>query len=943
MLQKQRSGGSFPVLQVVRENPDLAATISKLHTDRLSPTYNHQQNRDQPLPDFQALKRTSDRVAQSTMDAQVALELFPELGLAVDITVSSILCPKDLVTSELTFSLPEGILPGEVSASLIGIVREYFEKNYKIKPLLPKILKSMLAKSGSYPIAVIPESSVDEAINGQRNLSMESLSQSIRSDGTMVGRGLLGPARRTTPRVERSVPGLEAEIFREYLYDDKIEQRVILEDLKLPSNAPVNTYLSVTDNVDLLKIPDINQKIREQRVMKTTRVSAMEAFGGVMTDRELTHRIFKDKAFTYKPITSLKTPEQLTRRSVGNPLVMHLPSEAVIPLHVPGAPEKQVGIFVLVDQDGNPISHATKSDYYSQMANRLNSNGDFSSAMLSRVKGQVQGMGMNQFDFSNGQGVINYTARAYAEMVEQDLLQRLKNGVYTNGVQIGFTGEISRIMLARALAKQHTQLLFIPAELMTYFAFQYNDDGTGRSMLEDLKILNSLRAMLSFANTMAAIRNSIGRTDVKLKLDPEDPDPQKSVEIMMDTLIHSREQQFPIGASSPVDIVSHLNRAAYNFSYEGHSGLPDVGVDFAQSQSSYPKADTELDDSFRKRAIMGMGMSPEIVDASMSPEFATVALQNNALFSKRIITKQDEFTPQLADHLRKIVMHSENCVKKLQAVIADNFEKLQSEFTDEMKAALKNGTDTTSTQKTSAGALKNQIVGQLLYEFVMNFEVALPRPNSVTLESQMLAMEGYSKALDAGLDAWLSSHFFTADMVGEGVSQDIDVIREVVKAHFMRQYMAEAGILPELANLTTVDEHDRPVLDVFDSQKMFLTSLGKSMTKFLTGMKPITERFEKKLAEANVETTGGGTTDAGGATDDSGGLGGGGEEDGGFGLDNLGGEEGAAGAGGAEAEPGTTDTPEGGAPGTTESDPGDEEKEADKKTGGDDTVPPAAT
>ena len=58
--------------------------------------------------------------------------------------------------------------------------------------------------------------------------------------------------------------------------------------------------------------------------------------------------------------------------------------------------------------------------------------------------------------------------------IEEDLLGRLA-GIYGEDLSIGATGEIYKLMFARSLAKKHTQLVFVPKTLLTYFAFDYND------------------------------------------------------------------------------------------------------------------------------------------------------------------------------------------------------------------------------------------------------------------------------------------------------------------------------------------------------------------------------------------------------------------------------------------------------------------------------------
>lgn len=884
------SGRRFPVMPLVRENPELLATLSKLIPDRGITRYDNNGNREPAPPNVQAFKQLSQRTAQSSMDAKTVMQLLPDMELSAQILISSILSPKDMMSGDLTYSVTEGLMVPDVSAAMIARTRTYFEQDYKIKPLLPKMLRAILFEDGSYPVMVIPESSIDEVINGQRRVSFESLQDTVRKDGSVKSLGLLGPSVKAQPTAARTAPGLVMESLNDFTAPDDVDGVVALEGV---FGRKVETFLTVTDNFDLLKLPQINQKIREQRILDVVGNRALESFSPLaqkrvpqqMNDRQMAGILYKERNFNYKPITTLKTQEQLNRRTVGNPLVMHVSPEAVIPAYVPGCPEQQVGFFLLIDADGHPVSMSENADYYQEMAQRLNTNGNFPSAMLGKVKGMMSGYDINNRDH------LDYTARVYGDMVEQDLLARLRNGVYGNGVALAKKEEVYRIMFARALAKQHTQMLFVPVELMTYFAFRYTDDGIGKSLLEDMKILNSLRTMLMFANVMASIKNSVGRTNVRLKLDEADPNPQKTLEIMQHEIIRARQQYFPLGVNSPTDITDFLQRAGFEFVYEGHPGLPDVSVSFEQKNDNHTKPDSDLEENLRKRAIQATGLSPETVDASFGAEFATSVVTNNILLSKRVMTIQEQFCPLLSDHMRKCIMNSEQLINDLREILMNKFDQLKLEETDEGKViieAVKAGANDEKVAQLDAA--KRYAVDQMLTEFIMNFSVELPRPNSVTLENQLTALETYTKGLDAMLDAIISDRFFTTETGGD-IANQVNTVREVIKAYYIRQWMNENGVMPELANLTATDADGNPLVDIYKIQADHLGSLTKSLTKFMVRIEEVKEASNTVMtAHGGVEeeSTTSSSDDSSSSTDDTGGGGG---DDFGFDMGGGGGDD----------------------------------------------------
>jgi hypothetical protein len=908
------SGKRYSAMSLVRSDPGMAATVSKLVHGKTPPRYDSTGNMTTDNPSIQALKNVSDNTVQNISDAQTVMQTLPELELAAQILVSSVLSPKDMMTVELVYKAPENLVTPEVNTAMTNRVRVHFEQNYKIKQVLPRLLRDVLFETGSYPVAVIPENAIDDVINGPRKVTMESLTEHFDREGKIKPLGLLGPVIKNKPREERKGSSISFESMQDYRFDTAYDTQMGLQ-LAFEGQGQ-ETFTTVTDNYSLLKIPQVNQKIREQRIMDlmgSRGMRAMEAYGAdghgttmvheiggslrkeKINDRELSNLIYRDRNYQYKPITTLKTQEQLNRRAVGSPLIMHLPSEAVIPVFVPGNIEQHVGFFILIDEDGHPIQRIADVDYYQQLNARMNSGGSFPSAMLQKVKANMQG-----FDNTNN-AHLDYSARVYGEMIEQDLLARLRNGVYGNGVALAKREEVYRIMFARALAKQHTQLLFMPIEFMTYFALRYNGDGMGKSMLDDLKIINSLRSMLLFANVMAAVKNSMGRTEVKIKMDEHDPDPQKTFERVVHEILRSRQQAFPVGTNSPMDIVDWVQRAGFEFVPEGHPGLPDMTVEFGEKNTNYAKVDNELDDDLRKRSIMGLGLTPQSVDAAFEAEFATSVLTNNILLSKRVMNIQEVIEPQLADHIRKVMMNDEELIRDLRAILEANADKV----IERLKARDEAHKDD-PTYKTNLGSQPKQLViQQLLYDFVMGMEVTLPKPNSVTLENQVAALDTYTKTVDAALDSYISSNWFTAD-VGGDVSNYISTIKEVAKAHFIRKWLGENGVMPELAELTTLDDDGRPLLNLWDSFQDHIGNVTKVLDHFMNGIKPIKDAAnlnEQKRKETD-QTNGGAAGGMGGGMD----MGGAGAASGG-GTDDFGmGDFGGGGFGDFGDEAGGTDT-----------------------------------
>jgi hypothetical protein len=317
---------------------------------------------------------------------------------------------------------------------------------------------------------------------------------------------------------------------------------------------------------------------------------------------------------------------------------------------------------------------------------------------------------------------------------------------------------------------------------------------------------------------------------------------------------------------------------------------------------------------------MGLGLSPETVDNGFNTEFATTAVANNVLLSKRVVMWQNEFCPQLTQHLRQHARFSEGLIKDLHHILEQNQNKILLEI-----------------EKTEGVEINEEMKSKLLVDYALRrfldtFKVELPQPSSVTLQAQAEDLKEYAEMLDMALEAYVTADMFGPDTAGD-LSTHMVALKSMLKAYFLRKWMAEKGILPELGEIISVDTEGGEQANIVTEIQSHIEAITKAGVTALVKLSANRIAATKDLK--GTDTPEGQASSVGGFSSAGGGFGGG--TDFGGGLDGLGGGDDLGGF-----SMGGDDSPSGGAEGsTTEEQPSAGEdsqtgsESADGKTGDD--------
>ena len=800
------------------------------------------------------IREISDFVRQNTEDNENILKIFPDIDLAMMIRITSILSPKDMVDSQLNYIIDDPALPSTLIASIVDYIGRYLEKHYDLSNRLPEILEEALFTSGAYITAILPESSLDEMINSTienaSNIGFEHLTTGgIWDNGQIKPLGFLGnPSKDNDLETNHQQIGLESFFSH--------QKRSYNSRCELPS-------IEIIDNFEVLKLPKASQsnmEKREKTILSRIRKPGLESYHEVDIQRLL-----------YKPAQSqtaafirIKTPDETKRKSLGAPFIINLSSMATIPVHVPGEPRNHVGYFVLLDEEFNPLCPSS-SELGAHMMNPTMTEGSkmMESYLLDKAKRQLVGKSPNKLTLDNKLIV-------FSQIVEEELLSRLKSGSSRSTFDLSTDQSIYRIMFMRSLQNRLTRLLYIPGSLVSYITFDYFPNGIGRSVFDKITLLASLRGILRFVGIMARSKDAINQTNVEVTLSENEPDPMQTLELISHEIMRMHQGYLPVGLKNPLDLVSWIQRMGINITFKGHPGFPQTSFDFTTRELNHRLPDTELEETLRKETYMACGVTPEAVDNAFSGEFATTYIINNALMGRQVMKDQKILLRQIKVLIHKTLLPNQTVRTNIARLIRSNYEKISSLYQNTMKEKLSED--------------QEEAIDYLVDYCIMAIQPTLPKADTSTLTSLKEEYDAYSEAVDRVIeDALVNENLMSSNAAGD-IAENTATIKAALKAIFLRDWMATNNYLPEVSDILSTNTDGQPIIDVNNRVGEIVNGLYASCKRYVEGFSKKRKEMDADLEQKGLSPESGGYSAGEDTT----------ENEGDFDFGDMGKEEGAS-------------------------------------------------
>lgn len=793
----------------VKNNNELLSVLSKLVKENRDG--NNKSMKDLLNVDVinQLTKIVNTNIEKSRMNEDI-LKLFPDTEKCIQIIVSSIVCPNDLITTNINYNLDNLNLPVELSTNIVNYVKKYIEKNYDLESNLYKIIKETLFLKGSYAQIVIPENLLDNYIN-----------KSDITINNVYGNNHIFNIGNTTYTVSKES------------LDPKI-QSILKDDIKNINCMEKDLNISIEDTPFNL--------ISFKRNIKYAKNLAKNDFYKIANENLLEiEDIFKEPEELDAKDTYIFNTFGNNRESVTKPLVMNVNSEYLIPIYVKGDPSSHIGYFLLTDENYNPINaNGTLNGLESYCSNTYtNSSVSSSSYLITKARESLYGMIKNDPTYEEMELV-------YSNMLENLLKDKINNSKLGNVAQIGNTEEIYKIMFSRSIRNNETKLIYLPEEMVVYYAHEYRINGTGKSVLEDLAVICSIRAINFFARVMATVRNSINTTTFKIKLDDNDLDPQSTIDDIVSSIMESYQLSLPIGLTNITNLAEWAYTLGKEFVFE-HPRISNIEVDKSNVSGEKIVPDSDLDEKLFEQVCLRCGVTADMVRSGFENDFATTVVTKNLLFAKEISLHHIWVNKCISNHVKKLLLNDPIVNGVINSILSKEIKKVKKYNLDSEQ----NGYENDINYKMK----ENELVKLLTFKIIDTIECSLPAPEIADATSLAETFDKERGAAEKFLDSILSDEILPDDLAGES-GQYITMIKSMVLGLYSIDWANKNGLYKNIMDLildSPTEEGNRNKLsqsyrDIRDKLASNTYALLKDSVKFKRKYGEKIEKLEEELA-----------------------------------------------------------------------------------------------
>ena len=795
-----------------------------------------------PIPSYGALDANLSKTVSDRRDIKNILEMNPNAQLAIDICVNGTLSPNNTLDSQLQYKSSYDKL-GAIKSTLLQKIREIMNAQVELEDILPTVLKDAKYDVGSYALLVVPTGRIREMIKSEK-LERTNSDQKIMKFESMIN---------DFSNVKRP---LQAD--KRYLEPSALSFKLEDIGLETTTSLDVSKLITVHSDLEIIRMNKMRENWIKQEAVNGC-LDSLEDFSNYdikadmaemakehkqegLDDSVIADSLNRARNYAFDDVISL-APE-VDPDGIDMAVHMHIPHESIFVMHKPGSPEDHVGYYIALDMSGNPISVGDELNIHNPNYNGTYGNDASNSAMSGQANfaaGNTE-MGFSGMNNSSIQGRrISDKTALFSKVTEKQLVDKIKSGYFKHhDISLAEHKDLMQTMFQRLLSNKQTQLIFVPASLMTYIAFEYDENGNGISLIIKHKNIGVLNSILTLANTLSAINNTIDYKEVRVKFDDDELDFNKTTDMVIGNLVrHSSMNGSRLLSTDVYKQFDYLGTKGYQLAFEDHPSFPGTSVEINNLDRERAAPDVDVMEKNEALLIQSLGSTPEVVDMARNVEFASSYFQSNLQAARRAIADQKILTKFLDKFIRTYLMNSPLALKWMIQEI-DRSRKDNPE-------------------------LRGIKTIELVRGFINSVTTHLPKPDMVKVELLDKAIIEQEKLVDHVLKYTIGEEALQGEDVGEHLEATLEAIRRKIKAVIMRDFLASNNMFNE-GIINAIFNNDEEELDsamgrIEAQQEFTLNFLKKHEIITATTIKRVNDDLNKIKEARDLDAGAGGSFD----------------------------------------------------------------------------------
>ena len=795
-----------------------------------------------PIPSYGALDANLSKTVSDRRDIKNILEMNPNAQLAIDICVNGTLSPNNTLDSQLQYKSSYDKL-GAIKSTLLQKIREIMNAQVELEDILPTVLKDAKYDVGSYALLVVPTGRIREMIKSEK-LERTNSDQKIMKFESMIN---------DFSNVKRP---LQAD--KRYLEPSALSFKLEDIGLETTTSLDVSKLITVHSDLEIIRMNKMRENWIKQEAVNGC-LDSLEDFSNYdikadmaemakehkqegLDDSVIADSLNRARNYAFDDVISL-APE-VDPDGIDMAVHMHIPHESIFVMHKPGSPEDHVGYYIALDMSGNPISVGDELNIHNPNYNGTYGNDASNSAMSGQANFAAgnTGMGFSGMNNSSIQGRrISDKTALFSKVTEKQLVDKIKSGYFKHhDISLAEHKDLMQTMFQRLLSNKQTQLIFVPASLMTYIAFEYDENGNGISLIIKHKNIGVLNSILTLANTLSAINNTIDYKEVRVKFDDDELDFNKTTDMVIGNLVrHSSMNGSRLLSTDVYKQFDYLGTKGYQLAFEDHPSFPGTSVEINNLDRERAAPDVDVMEKNEALLIQSLGSTPEVVDMARNVEFASSYFQSNLQAARRAIADQKILTKFLDKFIRTYLMNSPLALKWMIQEI-DRSRKDNPE-------------------------LRGIKTIELVRGFINSVTTHLPKPDMVKVELLDKAIIEQEKLVDHVLKYTIGEEALQGEDVGEHLETTLEAIRRKIKAVIMRDFLASNNMFNE-GIINAIFNNDEEELDsamgrIEAQQEFTLNFLKKHEIITATTIKRVNDDLNKIKEARDLDAGAGGSFD----------------------------------------------------------------------------------